>query len=155
MEKNKNLQNDVEVETEFELNNTPSTNENSLVGTTKPNSEAAPNGMFYGVLVLGALLIKRGSRFVQVTCPKQISDSSPVQQGMWSVSNPKPCSDNCVMFNEPIFHNDGTAEITICDKTLKFNKLIDLRGGLEGINITTGSREEIVQWLIDNHIVST
>ena len=147
--KEQNLQNELQEELDIK-ESTAEINE----GTLEPTMDHTSNGMLYGVLVLGALLVKRGGRFVQVTCPKQISDSAPVQQGMWSVSNPKICSDHCVMFGEPIYNNDGTAEITICDKTLKFNKLIDLRGGLDDINIATATREEIIQWLIDHNIVS-
>lgn len=152
MAEKKNLQSEMQEE----LNLTSDTSTENKIGddALEPTIEPTSNGKLYGVLVMGALLVKRGCRFVQVTCPKQISDSAPVQQGMWSVSNPKICSDSCVMFSEPRYNNDGTAEIDICDKTLVFNKLIDLRGNLNDINIATATHEEIIQWLIDNNIVS-
>ena len=111
-------------------------------------SPVSTNGRLIGILVVGSLLIKRGGTITEVTCPKY--NITNVASGQTYVSGPvnKACSDTCVMFGEPIYNDDGTVSIEICDnKVLKFDKLFDLRGTLRGIDLSTASPNEVIDYI--------
>ena len=111
------------------------------------------NGMAYGVLLNGGLLLKRGGRWVTAMCCHCPSISTSIP-GSWSSSRPRNCNDDCVMFREPNYNLDGTATIELCGgEVIKFNRLLDMRGHFDDINIATASTGEIISWLFKHNII--
>ena len=101
-----------------------------------------------GVLLTNGILVKRGARWVSLKCCKATTICPPIDKSHlgWmsttvTVQNPG-CQGECVMFGEPIYNEDGIAELSICDgRTLQFKKLFDMRG--------VGDIEKISKFTVD------
>jgi hypothetical protein len=110
-----------------------------------------------GVLLTNGLMIKRGAKWTTAicACPSSVNLPPPVMGG-WasSTTNTKYCSGECVMFGEPVFNEDGSAEITICGgKTLVFRKLFDMRGNNNIEETCNYTNEELIKALEEAGVV--
>ena len=66
----------------------------------------------------GELWIKRKSEYKPAYCPYMKN-----KEGGYYI-----CDCTCAMFSEPFYRNEaGMADLSLCQKTLRFTKLIDER----------------------------
>lgn len=105
-----------------------------------------------GVLLTNGILVRRGASWASLKCYKASTICPPIDKSHlgWmsttvTVQNPS-CQGECVMFGEPIYNEDGTAELTICDdKTLQFKKLFDMRGVSDIEKISKFTEDELIE----------
>lgn len=111
-----------------------------------------------GVMLTNGLLIRRGCDWRPVRCWQLPHISTiPSETGYtYTKAHMMDCSDNCVMFGEPVVNEDGTTELTICNnRVLKFRKLFDMRGSDDIEKLVSMTDGELLESLKESSIGST
>lgn len=111
-----------------------------------------------GVMLTNGLLIRRGGDWKPIRCWQLPHISTiPHETGYtYTKAHMVDCSDNCVMFGEPVVNEDGTAELTICNnRVLKFRKLFDMRGSDDVEKLVSMTDGDLLESLKESSIGST
>lgn len=113
-------------------------------------SQTAEYNLF-GVILTNGLIIRRGGMWSVMHCWQDRELPSIPNNNMTYTQvtiQARICSSNCVMFGEPTYNEDGTAELRICQgHVLKFDKLVDLRGESDRSELMNMTEEDILSEL--------